>query len=159
MSNDEKIKSASGATSSGKRPAFHLIPNSTLIRLADRYALGIEKHGDINYQKCIRLENIHWEGHDYQVVAVDVRFVRDRFDHCITHILNIKWDNDRDDNIGAALWGLSMLSWLEKECQLDVQRLLHPRLNNEIWYFLHPGTKQAWVMDADKALFKEPTEI
>jgi hypothetical protein len=93
------IKSKSGATSS-KIPRFDLIPRSALLKMADRFDLGLIKHGKDNWRKGIG-------NRDYAI---------ERATHVLDHASKLiekleghePWNGD--DDVGAILWGGAFLS-------------------------------------------------
>lgn len=89
----EKTVSKSGASSS-KVPRMDLIPYSALVRLANRFALGLEKHGKNNYRKGLS----------------DKDYVIERLGHVINHAYRLieKLEGrlvDEDDDAAAIAWG------------------------------------------------------
>jgi len=71
MKDEEKTISDSGATSSGKKPRFDQLPPSALRRIAERARLGVEKHGERNWEKGL----------------FDNAFMKDRFNHAVDHLI------------------------------------------------------------------------
>jgi len=108
---DTKLFS-SGATSSGAVPPFHLIPFEGLVCEAQRFGLGLLKHGRDNYMKAVREQDIEW--------------MQDRINHGIVHML--KWlleiegyvPRSGDDHAGAVKWLGSIMKLYEKEHYPDV---------------------------------------
>jgi hypothetical protein len=127
---NDKHAFSSGATSSEHLNPFHLIPTQTIRKLAQRFALGAAKHGDVNYQKCIRPSD------DGRLWIIDIAFARDRYNHIFEHLLQLKQagqfdkNGNPDDNIAAALWGTSFLAWVES-FGFSWHRILNPRQVNE----------------------------
>lgn len=123
----DKWAAPSGATSSEQKPAYHLIPTQAIKALAQRFALGRLKHGDVNYQKCIKT----YTSGSSTFRELDLVFIRDRFDHGLEHLLNLKsTGGHRDDNIGAVLWFCAIAAWVESQ-GFDWQRILTPEYVNE----------------------------
>jgi hypothetical protein len=138
----------SGATSSEYNTTYHLIPVSFIKKVADRFALGKIKHGDVNYQKCIK--QYRTQG----LVELDVEFARDRYNHGMSHFLNLKkTGNHRDDNIGAVGWFLAFASWIE-EFGFDWERILNPRYVNEVKFILN-SQKELTVITKDAQTYHE----
>ena len=91
---DEKVIFKSGASRSEYKPAYHHIPASALRRLAQRYALGIEKHGEHNWLRG----------------GTDRHYLSQVFNHIIDHLLLYRDGvNNDDDHLGAAMWGIAAL--------------------------------------------------
>jgi hypothetical protein len=96
---------SSGAKSGGKLPLFHLIPWSIFAkRLADRYALGMQKYGEGNWQMGLS----------------DREFVLDRANHLLEHahkaVEAIRSGTPTgDDDLSAVIWGAICLMAAEKE--------------------------------------------
>jgi hypothetical protein len=90
---------ASGARSSGKLPRYDLIPWDVFSkRLADRYALGLQKYSEDNYERGIN----------------DREFVLDRANHMLEHahkaVNALRKDLiSVDDDLAAVLWGAIFL--------------------------------------------------
>lgn len=121
---ENKVVSPSGATSSRKVVPYHLVPPIMYQLTAGRFGLGSQYHGDVNYQKCIQYTTCGDK-------ILDLNFARDRYNHGVHHLLNLKASgNHRDDNIGAVAWFLSFAAWVEEE-GFDWQRILNPRRVNE----------------------------
>ena len=72
---------ASGATSSGMKTRFDLIPSFALQRIAKRFELGAQKYGENNWEKGID----------------DADFMRDRLNHAFDHLIKISQSFSRDD--------------------------------------------------------------
>lgn len=91
--NEKIVISKDGATSSAC-PDFSLIPLDALIALAERYSLGVQKHGKDNWRKGL----------------TDKDYVIQRLNHGIYHALKMinklegKIENDGDDDAGAIMW-------------------------------------------------------
>lgn len=151
---EDKHAFSSGATSSEHKPAYHLIFQETIERLAKRMGLGAEKHGDVNYQKCIKKST------DGRVLILDVAFARDRYNHGIIHLTNLKsnpWTsgpNTKDDDIGAFLWFGNFAIYVEKH-GFNWYRILNPHFVNEVEMAVLKGTNQIlWVKTKDGRVHK-----
>ena len=89
----------SGAVSSKEALYYHLISPELIRRLAERLTGGGKKYGPVQYRQGLG----------------DVRYVADRFNHFIEHFINFLQDgNEKDDNLGAMLWGLNFLCEVER---------------------------------------------
>ena len=67
--------------------------------MAERYALGVEKHGTHNWLKG----------------GADPHYLTQVFDHVIDHLLRYRDGvNKEDDHLGAAMWGLAALCEFEE---------------------------------------------
>lgn len=86
MNTSEKHVFTSGATSSGRKPRYDLIPTWALERIARRFELGAEKYGVDNWQQGLR----------------DREFIFDRINHAIEHLLLIR-DRMRGPNVPPPL--------------------------------------------------------
>lgn len=101
-----EITGNSPAVSSHKALNFNLISPHVLMRLAKRLSDGATKYGGLQWRQGIN----------------DAEYVADRFNHTYQHILNFMIEgNTKDDNLGAALWGL--------HCLMEVERLSPEALN------------------------------
>ncbi len=99
---EEKVAFDSGATMSAVAERFDLICPAGLRRLASRYALGAEKHGDINW--CL--------------AGNDPKFQRARLNHLIKHLVAyLRNGNADDDNLAAIAWGAFALMHYEEDCR------------------------------------------
>lgn len=143
----EKHRFASGATSSQQVTRYDLCFFPFFTRVAGVFEYGATKHGDVNYQKCISVDN---DG----IRTLDVRFVRDRFNHGFKHLLNLKTGQEPErDNIGAVGWALSMLAWVESH-GFNINRVLNPHLVNEVEFRLRlDGVLE--ILNDDGALIVE----
>jgi hypothetical protein len=100
---DDAIKSEAVFTSGAKRselkPAYHLLPPEGLKRAAERYSLGADTYGMLNYFKGIN----------------DPMFVRQILDHMEAHMQDYKINGCRTvDNLGAIMWAAMTLCVIEK---------------------------------------------
>ncbi len=99
----EQVAMASGAAASSVGPSFHLIPTVALERLAERFALGVERKGDKSWNALS----------DNQQCLTDKKFLIERLSHIIHHALKLrdKLNADdseaiqQDDDAGAIAWG------------------------------------------------------
>jgi hypothetical protein len=67
---DDKHTFSSGASSSGMKPRYDLIPSWALERIAKRFAEGAKKYGENNWQKGV----------------TDKEFIIDRMNHMVEHL-------------------------------------------------------------------------
>ncbi len=102
--NAAEIPFAGGKVSSSKSPRFELIPTVALVRLADRFELGLERKADKAWNAMT----------PNQEVLQDRAFVLSRIAHVISHALKLR---DKviaggvmgDDDAAAILWGGAFL--------------------------------------------------
>ena len=107
-----KVVFQSGASRSEYAPSYHQIPSSALRRLAQRYQLGVEKHGTHNWLRG----------------GTDVAYMRQVYDHLIEHLLCYREGvNPDDDHLGAVLWGVAALIEFEERGQLTPDMLGLPK--------------------------------
>src|ERR1700719_4656443 len=100
----DKLVTKSGATRSNKVPRYDLIPREGLRRVAERYTMGAEKHGENNWRKGVR----------------DPEFIQQCKNHLIDHMwLYLQQGNINDDNLAAVAWGAFALMEIEYQAQLD----------------------------------------
>jgi hypothetical protein len=107
----DKFVTPSGATSSVGAPRFDQIPLDALVEVANRYDLGIPKHGEFNWAQGIGDED----------------FERDRYNHALLHLQKywakrkgfIRHGEDTPvQDLAAAAWGcLTLIS-----CELRRER-------------------------------------
>lgn len=103
---DDRHTFASGAMSSGKKPAYHLIPAYALERIARRFELGASKYGEDNWK----------------IGAHDKPFILDRINHAIEHLLYltklVKSDTKGrtldDDAAAVVLNAIFVMEWQEQ---------------------------------------------
>lgn len=93
----------SGAKSTSIKPRYDLIPIEALTYMAERFAKGLEYHGENNYKKGLN----------------DKSFKTDRINHAIAHLQNYAnnrpfEDDSVKDHLKAALCNLAILAWLEE---------------------------------------------
>jgi hypothetical protein len=100
---EESVSFPSGATMSAMSARYDLICPTGLRRLAERYALGAEKHGDLNWCKA----------------GDDPEFQRARLNHLIKHVVAylLEGDSAGDDNLAAIAWGAFALMHYEEHCK------------------------------------------
>lgn len=141
MSDDtNKHAFSSGATSSEKVVPYHLVTPTFFTVTAKRFGLGLEKHGDVNYQKCVTETT---EGPS-TFRTLDLEFARDRYNHGVHHLLNLKkTGNHRDDNIGAVAWFLAFATWIEDK-GFDWERILNPQHVNETKLTVIKNEDDSW---------------
>ncbi len=97
----EQILMAGGKAASSKIPPFHLIPTVGLRRLAERFALGIERKGDKAWNAVS----------SNQEILSDKEFLIERLGHVIDHAMKLR-DKLKmrgpfvigDDDAGAIAW-------------------------------------------------------
>jgi hypothetical protein len=103
----EKIM-AGGKLATSKIPPLHLIPTRGLEKLAERFALGVERKGDKAWNALT----------DNQDALADVQFAIDRCGHVIHHALKLR-DKlasgdfaglEADDDASAITWGGMLLA-------------------------------------------------
>ena len=95
----------SGAMSSFEALFFHDVPPEVYKRLTQRYTGGHKKYG-------VGHTNLNW-----RVGLNDPKYIADRFNHAMDHIVNFLEDlNDKDDNLGGALWNIAFLIVAETRC-------------------------------------------
>lgn len=90
--NEEKYVSKSGATSSGQKPRYDLIPLTLLRRIADRFGYGARRHAPYNWRRAIE--------------ARDKDYILERLNHAMEHLKKamdtIQFDEiPNDDDLGA----------------------------------------------------------
>jgi hypothetical protein len=101
----------SGTTRSTKAPSFHLIPRVGLVRIADRFQLGLEKHGEGNWERSLLRRE------DAKAFAVEA------YNHLIDHALKMA-DGDNDgDHVGAIGWAVCALAKVEATFGVPWQEL------------------------------------
>lgn len=97
----------SGAKSSERKPAYHLLPVEGISRGAQRMAEGAASHGERNYERG----------------ADDPAFVKDRENHLIEHAILYAAGDRSTDHLGAIIANACMLARLEvlksKPCPVD----------------------------------------
>ena len=120
----EQIAMAEGKAASTKGPSLHLIPTEALVKLADRFELGVERKGDKAWNA---LSN-------NQEILLNREFLIERISHVIHHALKLRdklQQNDiegmkDDDDAGAVAWGgiflLSAVSAIQKEAEDGINR-------------------------------------
>jgi hypothetical protein len=104
--NEIQIPIADGKVLTTKVPGFHLIPTESLVRLAERFQLGIDKKGKMAWNSLT----------DNQEVLTNKELIFDRIGHIIHHCLKLR-DKilknedplEEDDDAGAISWGGAFL--------------------------------------------------
>lgn len=92
-----------GSTRSERAPAYHLVPPYGGRRVAARFALGAEKHGEGNWMKSI---------HESQQTAY--AFCQEAYNHMMEHARKMAAGEDRgDDHLGAIGWAVEVLAYAE----------------------------------------------
>ena len=92
-----------GSTRSEKALAYHLIPGAGLRRIASRFGLGAEIHGEGNWQKSI---------HESEPSAR--AFCQEAYNHMIEHAFKVaNRHGDEDDHLGAIGWAVCAISYAE----------------------------------------------
>lgn len=129
----KKVLFQSGAASS-KIPRWDLIPPAALRRLAKRFELGLEKHGDRS-----------WNARSKQDALQDREWVIARASHAIDHALKFleKYasgkPDDGDDDASAIAWaGICLMMATEKKEEKDwTVKVLRVANTHEFvgWYF------------------------
>jgi len=103
--NNKKVVFKSGASST-KIPRFELIPRIALVALADRYELGLERHGETAWS-ILSAD---------QSPLDDKEWLTARLAHVIDHAtkaldkLHGRIPDDGDDDAAAIMWGGSVLA-------------------------------------------------
>lgn len=96
--NKDHVEFASGAKRSEVKPAYHLVPPEAMKRFAQRYTMGAEKYGILNYMQGLN----------------DPEFVRQLVDHLEDHLQDYKINGCLDeDNLAAIMWGCATLMMVE----------------------------------------------
>lgn len=111
---DDTWKAPSGASSSTKAAPFHLIPIGGLRRNANRFGLGLIKHGRGNWEKACFAQDITW--------------MQDRINHGVEHML--QWlreieglePHSGDDHAGAVAWLGDVMSFYEEIWKAERKR-------------------------------------
>ena len=88
----------SGAKSSEEAPRLDLVPLVSIIRQANRMALGAQSHGERNYERGVD----------------DPAFIMDRKNHLVLHCVKYAAGDTGDDHLGAILANAGMLARLEE---------------------------------------------
>jgi hypothetical protein len=89
------------AASSHQALFYHLIDPDTIRSVARRKTVGAIKFGSVQYRQGL----------------TDPKFVADRLNHFIEHLLQFLESGDTfDDNSGAMLWFLDMVQTIKREC-------------------------------------------
>lgn len=112
---DDKHTFSSGASSSGKKPRYDLIPTWALERIAHRFQLGAEKHGENNWQKGVG----------------DTQFILDRINHAIEHLYQVKDQihggiiatPEMDDDLSGVILNAIFVMGYQREKYMGLYRL------------------------------------
>ena len=106
MSKD-RLELAGGSTRSQKAPPYHLVPAAGPRRIAFRFGLGADVHGEGNWMKSI---------HDSEYSAY--KFCREAYNHMIEHANRMasRTPNEVnfDDDLGAIGWAVCVLAYTEE---------------------------------------------
>lgn len=111
MNEEKEIPMVGGKASTSQIPDFHLIPTESMIRLAERFKLGIERKGDKSWNAISK----------NQEILTDKDFIINRIGHIIHHCLKLRdkitnnEDLSTDDDAGAISWGGAFLCCATKE--------------------------------------------
>lgn len=96
---DDKFTSQCGATSSKLKLRFDLVPEVFNVRVAQRYTIGAEKHGEYNYRKGL----------------TDSVYIQERISHLRQHLSSFLLEgNEKDDNLAAIAWCCAFLMEAEQ---------------------------------------------
>jgi len=103
--NAPEVAMAGGAVSSSELPSLHLIPTEALVRLAQRFDLGV-----------VRKKEKAWNAISLnQQVLADREFILHRIGHVIIHAMKLRDKllgaavDDGDDDAGAIAWAGAFL--------------------------------------------------
>jgi hypothetical protein len=104
----KEIDMAGGRVSSSEIPHFELIPTVALVRLAERFKLGLDRKGDKAWNALTQ----------NQEVLTDRGFILSRIAHVIHHALKLRdkvlaGEALGDDDAGAIIWGGAFLCCAE----------------------------------------------
>ena len=98
--NAPEVPFAGGKVTSSAVPHFHLIPTESLIRLANRFTLGIQRKGSRAWNALTQ----------NQEILTDKEFALERISHVIAHASKLRdkivtgLPFDDDDDAGAISW-------------------------------------------------------
>lgn len=98
-----------GTTRSEKAPPYHLVPAVGPRRIAHRFGLGADTHGENNWKKSI---------HDSEESAA--AFCKEAYNHMIEHAMKMNrpfMDTEAgnlDDDLGAIGWAVCVLCYAEE---------------------------------------------
>ncbi len=96
---EDKFTSQCEATSSKLKLRFDLVPEVFNVRVAQRYTIGAEKHGEYNYRKGL----------------TDSVYIQERIAHLRQHLSSFLLEgNEKDDNLAAIAWGVAFLMEAEQ---------------------------------------------
>ena len=92
-----------GATRSEQAPRYDLVPSTGLRRIAQRFALGAEKHGEGNWKLSVQTEEEAYS------------FCREAYNHMIEHANKMisGVDIECDDHLGAIGWAVMVFAYCE----------------------------------------------
>jgi len=99
------VKFSGGKGSSSAQPRFELVPTEALVRLVERFELGIERRPDGSAWNALS---------GNQEVLVDRDFILNRIGHLIGHALRLRDKVSTgkplgDDDAGAIIWAGAFL--------------------------------------------------
>jgi hypothetical protein len=98
-----KITFMSGATRRGEAAFYHLLPSTAIRRIAERFSLGAVEHGEDNWKLSME---------DVDSARI---FCADAYNHVQEHLMKMMDGEDpKEDHLGAAAWGLSVLMYAEQ---------------------------------------------
>ena len=99
-----KYAVAHGATRSERAPAYHLVPGYGLRRVAERFKLGADKHGEGNWRLALVDET---SAH---------AFASEAYNHMIEHARKMAQGLESDDDhLGAIGWAVEVLATIEHQ--------------------------------------------
>lgn len=110
-----KHKLEGGTTRSEKAPAFHLVPSAGPKRIARRFDLGAEVHGEGNWMKSIVASE-----------KTAHAFCREAYNHMLAHAMNMlgfprkhemgvdQANIKEDDDLGAIGWAVCVIAYAEE---------------------------------------------
>lgn len=99
-----------GAKRSERAPAYHLIPPAGLRRIAQRFALGAEVHGEGNWLKSL----------DTREHALS--FSKEAYNHLQEHLQKML-EGVPDDHLAAVGWAVLTLMAVEEKFKCNWTRL------------------------------------
>jgi len=100
-----KFQLEGGSTRSEKAPPYHLVPREGLVRIAARFGLGADRHGEGNWQKSI---------HESESSAR--AFCLEAYNHMMEHALKLvpEWNViPHDDDLAAIGWAVCAIAYAE----------------------------------------------
>jgi len=92
-----------GSTRSEKAPPYHLVPPQGPSRIARRFGLGKEKHGEGNWMKSVKAGPVPC-----------AEFCKEAYNHMVEHQSKMMSRVDPDDDHLAAIgWAVAVLCYVE----------------------------------------------